>query len=128
MTSSSEILCITPLNLQHLVHLNLCKLCVYFLRFLTVKTDHAQFYSSVSALDVQSNSSPTLCILSSRHWVFRVRATVQLSRRSLRSCGRLRRSWRNRGRKGRRRCDAVGDFQPVLTQSAEAAEQIHAAY
>lgn len=56
-----------------------------------------------------------------RHSACQVRATVQLSRKSWRTCVRPRRSWKNSERKERRRSDAVGNCQPVLTLSAEVA-------
>lgn len=66
-------------------------------------------------------SALSLCTLSFRHSVFQVRVTVQLSRKSWRTCVRPRRSWRSRERKERRRFDAAGDCQPALTLSAEVA-------
>lgn len=56
-----------------------------------------------------------------RHLVYRVRVTVQRSRKSWRTCVKPRRRWTNRGRKERRRFDAVGSCHSVLTLSAEIA-------
>lgn len=65
------------------------------------------------------------CTFSFRSLVCQVRTTVQLSRKSWRTSAKLRRSWRNRERKGRKRFGVVGDFQSALTLSAEVTEVIH---
>ena len=72
--------------------------------------------------------SLNLCTFSFRHSVYQARATVRPSRKSWRTCVRLRRSWRSKGRKKRRRVDAVGDCHSIQTPSAEAALPLHAAH